>query len=114
MNLDYKKISAYGGFAIALLAFLAMTLGFLNPTFALALMGLGGFGGIDALRSFISSHGLKTHLLAAFGLIIGVLCILKLIIPATFAWFTTETIQILYVTIATLAGITLTQAENKT
>lgn len=105
--MDWKKILSYGGFALAAIAFLLMSLGYLPETWAIMIMSVCGFGaGAGALRAFIDSTGLKTILLIIVAILCSVLMLFKVITPDV----TLKAFGI----IGTLLGVTITQATSKT
>ena len=100
------KYAAYIGFAIALVFFVLASFDVVPMTTAVTIMALAGFPtGIVGMRAYINSQGWKTYFLAGISVVIGVLMLVKVLDPEQ----ATKALGVL----ATLAGVTLTQATAK-
>jgi len=84
MNLQ-SPLLTYLGFTIALLAMLCGIFEWFDPNIAWGLAGIFGFGGIAALRAFISSQGWKTYATGVFYIIPSILLMFNVINSVQFA-----------------------------
>ena len=109
--MDKKKLFMYGGFVVAALVFLAMSLGYIDAVIGVAIMAFTGFGGVLALRSFMDSLGIKTKVMAFS--VFGVVVLLLICEFSTLSFMTVELAQRLIGAATALTGITLGQAQSK-
>lgn len=106
MSLLKGKWVAYAGFAIAAIAFILSQIGVFNESIAFVIVSVVGFPtGVIGLRAYIASNGIKSFVLAAGSVVVGLLLVLKVL--------TVDTAVQLFAVVASLCGVTITQATEK-
>lgn len=100
-----SKWFAYVGFVVVFAALGAAQLGYLTEQIALFVGGIFGIIGVAGLRVWLEVQGWKTYFLAGVGVVVLVLYATNVLVV--------EQVKIVFMFLASLAGITLNQAVTK-